>query len=141
MTNNEKIRRRRCNQPEDKKSEGRQNSDDDAGQDDWVGVECHLPAPPGEEPLQPGEGEVRFGVQLNQVWCHQAKSGDIPANDESVCGLHNDFLAPTFPFSRSSYSDPLPTFDLTGCTALSLTPAPVLAWLKSGTSPGLLLHL
>ena len=104
-------------------------------------MECHLPAPPGEEPLQPGEGEVRFGVQLNQVWCHQAKSGDIPANDESVCGLHNDFLAPTFPFSRSSYSDPLPTFDLTGCTALSLTPAPVPAWLKSGTSPGLLLQL
>ena len=95
---------------------------------------------PGEKTGEKNRRKTSPTQRRGQSWC-PANSGDVPANDKSVCGLHDDFLAPTFPFSRSSYSETLPTFDLTGCTALSLTPAPVPAWLKSGTSPGLLLQL
>ena len=71
------------NSPEDKKSKGGQNGDDDAREDDRIGVESHLSAPPGEKPLQPAQ--VRFGVR-GEI------GGNIPANDESVCGLHSNLV-------------------------------------------------
>ena len=71
------------NLPKDEKSKWRQNSDYDAREDHWIGMNRHLPSPPGEKPLQPKD--VRSGVKS------QAKSGDnLPANDESVCSLHSN---------------------------------------------------
>ena len=46
-----------------------------------------------------------------------AKSGDIPANDESVRGLHADFLAPTF-LDLDHILIFFPLFALTDSTAL-----------------------
>ena len=71
------------NSPEDKKSKGGQNGDDDAREDDRIGMESNLFAPPGEKPLQPAE--VRIGVR-GVIRCN------IPANDESVCGLHSNLV-------------------------------------------------
>ena len=41
------------NLPKDEKPKGRENSDNDARENHRVGMDRHLPTPPGEKPLQP----------------------------------------------------------------------------------------